>query len=109
MGSCKRRFACAAVVLITAAASISGCTAPKSRPQPAVAASSSAAPAAPARNPVEHVVVIFDENISFDHYFGTYPKAANSDGTPFHAAPRTPKVNGLTRKLLKDNPNAYNP
>src|SRR5262245_2618890 len=33
--------------------------------------------------PIKHVVVIFDENISFDHYFGTYPKAANTDGTTF--------------------------
>ena len=23
--------------------------------------------------PIKHVVVIFDENVSFDHYFGTYP------------------------------------
>src|SRR5215472_15620512 len=27
--------------------------------------------------PIKHLVVIFDENISFDHYFGTYPFAAN--------------------------------
>ena len=46
--------------------------------------------------PIKHVVVIFGENISFDHYFGTYPKAANTDGTPFTAAQHTPKVNGLT-------------
>jgi phospholipase C len=64
---------------------------------------------AAARSPIQHVVVIFDENISFDHYFGTYPKAANTDGTRFVAAPRTPAVNGLTPKLLKHNPNAYNP
>ena len=25
--------------------------------------------------PIKHVVVIFQENISFDHYFGTYPNA----------------------------------
>ena len=35
--------------------------------------------------PIKHVVVIFDENESFDHYFGTYPYAANTDGTPFVA------------------------
>src|SRR5947208_16627177 len=58
---------------------------------------------------IKHVVVIFGENISFDHYFGTYPKAANTDGTPFTAAHGTPKVNGLDKKLLTDNPNAYNP
>jgi phospholipase C len=59
--------------------------------------------------PIKHVVVIFDENISFDHYFGTYPKAANTDGTKFVAKPGTPKVNGLTPALLTDNPNEYNP
>jgi phospholipase C len=30
--------------------------------------------------PVEHVVIIFQENQSFDHYFGTYPIAANPPG-----------------------------
>ena len=32
--------------------------------------------------PIKHVVVIFQENVSFDHYFGTYPNAANTDGQP---------------------------
>jgi phospholipase C len=59
--------------------------------------------------PIKHVVVIFDENISFDHYFGTYPKAANTDGTKFVAKRNTPKVNGLTPALLTANPNEYNP
>ncbi|MBB5340806.1 phospholipase C [Tunturiibacter gelidoferens] len=36
---------------------------------------------------IKHVVVIFGENISFDHYFGTYPNAANLPGeTPFAPA-----------------------
>src|SRR5271170_1620699 len=35
--------------------------------------------------PIKHVVVIFDENESFDHYFGTYPYAANTDGSHFQA------------------------
>ncbi|GAA0226060.1 alkaline phosphatase family protein [Actinomadura nitritigenes] len=61
------------------------------------------------RSPIKHVVVIYGENISFDHYFGTYPKAANTDGTPFHAAKGTPRINGLTHKLLTDNPNQYDP
>src|ERR1700712_4648138 len=67
------------------------------------------APAAQARSPIQHVVVIFDENISFDHYFGTYPKAANTDGTTFKAAKGTPSVNGLSQQLLTKNPNTYNP
>jgi len=27
-------------------------------------------------------VVIYLENVSFDHYFGTYPHAANTSGQP---------------------------
>lgn len=47
--------------------------------------------------PIKHVIVIFQENVSFDHYFATYPFAANSTaGEPvFEAAPGTPAVNGL--------------
>jgi phospholipase C len=59
--------------------------------------------------PIKHLVVIFDENVSFDHYFGTYPYATNGDGSSFHAAPGTPKVNGLTPALLTSNPNENNP
>jgi phospholipase C len=56
--------------------------------------------------PIKHLVVIFDENISFDHYFGTYPNALNGEGEPkFMAAPNTPKVNGFTSALLHNNPN----
>ncbi len=68
--------------------------------------------------PIKHLVVIFDENESFDHYFGTYPYAANTDGTRFVPKPGTPTVNGLYSKitktgpvgpLLTSNPNLYNP
>ena len=60
--------------------------------------------------PIRHVVVIYDENISFDHYFGTYPHAVNGPGeVPFHAAPGTPTVNGLSGALLSRNPNSTNP
>jgi len=59
--------------------------------------------------PIKHLVVIFQENVSFDHYFGTYPVAANSDGQKFAAAPGTPSVNGLSSNLLTSNPNASNP
>jgi phospholipase C len=59
--------------------------------------------------PIRHLVVLFQENVSFDHYFGTYPHAANTDGRPFHAKRGTPRVNGLTGALLTHNPNEYNP
>src|ERR1700745_4243251 len=63
--------------------------------------------------PIKHLVIIFQENISFDHYFGTYPKAANTSGQLFRAARGTPKVNNLANmpgaggvgNLLTNNPN----
>jgi phospholipase C len=56
--------------------------------------------------PIKHIVVIFQENISFDHYFGTYPNATNPPGEPtFHAKADTPTVNGLSPALLTSNPN----
>jgi phospholipase C len=59
--------------------------------------------------PIKHVVVIFGENISFDHYFGTYPYATNPKGEPkFVAASNTPAVNGFTAALLYSNPNFLN-
>ncbi|MDI5969196.1 alkaline phosphatase family protein [Streptomyces sp. SL13] len=85
----------------------------------AAAAASAPASAVPAHQggiaatatPIKHVVVLFDENNSFDHYFGTYPKAANTDGTRFTASPRTPKdVNNLvTSGNLTSNANEYAP
>ena len=88
----------------------------------AVAATTSAVPAlaAPA-TPIEHVVVIYSENISFDHYFATYPNALNKDGEKlqgsekdapkFKAKEGTPKVNNLENNdLLGDkNPNSTKP
>lgn len=51
--------------------------------------------------PIKHLVVIYQENVSFDHYFGTYPNATNPAHEPvFRAAPGTPSVNGLTDGLL---------
>ena len=50
--------------------------------------------------PIKHVVVIFQENVSFDHYFGTYPNAANLAGQPvFKALAGTPAVNNLSTPL----------
>src|SRR6201996_4017060 len=60
--------------------------------------------------PIKHLVVIFQENISFDHYFGTYPYAANPKGEPaFYAKSGTPSVNNLLGGgLLTNNPNLLN-
>ena len=59
--------------------------------------------------PIKHLVVIFGENISFDHYFGTYPNATNPTGEPvFKARKGTPTINGLSGGLLTKNPNLLN-
>ena len=57
--------------------------------------------------PIKHLVVIYDENVSFDHYFATYPTATNPSGEPvFHGFADTPTVNNLvTANLLTNNPN----
>src|SRR5579872_1753710 len=97
-----------ASVVATAAALVAG---------GAVATAAAASTAAPAAfrgahgtaTPIKHVVVIFQENVSFDHYFGTYPSAADKSGQPFTAKPGTPTVNGLTPALLTANPNGSNP
>src|ERR1700733_6764825 len=79
-------------------------------PETATAAPAAPATATPATaTPIKHLVVIFNENISFDHYFGTYPHATNPAGEPqFRAAPGTPSVNGLNHGLLTRNPNLVN-
>src|SRR5277367_1515114 len=60
--------------------------------------------------PIRHLVVIFQENVSFDHYFATYPDAQNKPGeTPFVPRPGTPTVNGLKETLLSHNPNSAPP
>jgi phospholipase C len=61
--------------------------------------------------PIKHIVVIFQENVSFDHYFGTYPHAFNLAGeTPFHAKEGTPEANTLLSSgLIEHNPNKANP
>jgi phospholipase C len=72
--------------------------------------------------PIKHVVVIFGENVSFDHYFATYPHAANAAGetvqgsgapaSSFTASPGTPQeINTLRNAnlLSPNNPNSVQP
>ncbi len=62
--------------------------------------------------PIKHIIVIFQENNSFDHYFGTYPHATNPTGeSQFIPAKTTSHVNNLEwpNDLLKNNPNKYLP
>jgi phospholipase C len=61
------------------------------------------------KTPIKHLVVVFNENRSFDHYFATYPNALNVDGEPaFRAAKGTQTdINNLLSNptLLENNPN----
>lgn len=62
--------------------------------------------AAATATPIQYLVVIFNENVSFDHYFGTYPVALNPPGeNKFIAKANTPTVDGLSAALLTSNPN----
>jgi phospholipase C len=82
-------------------------SAPASAPAPTVSAQDALTTA----TPIKHLVVIFGENRSFDHYFGTYPNAQNPVGEPaFTAAANTPtQINNLNQKsLLTSNPNFLN-
>src|SRR5215831_11672412 len=61
------------------------------------------------KTPIKHLVVYYSENVSFDHYFGTYPNALNPEGEPvFEPAKNTPRdINNLLSSptLLTNNPN----
>jgi phospholipase C len=80
---------------------------------PVYSASAQSQDGSSTKTPIKHVVVIFQENVSFDHYFGTYPHAkANNDGTKYFGGSKndTPRVNSLeSAGLLTDNPNGVNP
>src|ERR1700743_307163 len=61
--------------------------------------------------PIKHLIVIYGENVSFDHYFGTYPHATNPIGEPaFHAKKDTQTDNHTVDPpgLLTNNPNFTN-
>ncbi len=64
---------------------------------PPATATVSAQDSLPTATNIKHLVVIYGENVSFDHYFGTYPNATNPTGEPaFSAAANTQTdINGL--------------
>jgi phospholipase C len=91
-------------------------------PIAAQAATGAQAPASPANSaaytdslptatPIKHIVIIYDENVSFDHYFATYPHATNPVGEPKFLAliPNGNLNNLVTANLLTHNPNDTNP
>ncbi len=96
----KRKLVAVAAILVAAAVAVV-----------AAGASGGAKRDSATTTPIKHLVVIFQENVSFDHYFATYPVAANPPGEPpFVAADNTPSVNGLNESLLApNNPNSVQP
>jgi phospholipase C len=104
----KRRPAIIATSAVAGALALAMVSACAGNGSEQVALSSAKSPVS-TTTPIKHLVVIFGENVSFDHYFGTYPKAANTDGTRFTAKPHTPGIDGLDNKLLTRNPNQYDP
>lgn len=87
------------------AQSTTGAKAPAS-----ISATANAADAFATATPIKHLIVIYDENVSFDHYFATYPTATNPSGEPrFTARAGTPQANNLvSANLLTNNPNFTN-
>jgi phospholipase C len=91
-------------------------------PPPATTSTTSVQDSIATATPIKHIVIIYQENVSFDHYFGTYPVAGNPGSPaelPFIAAKNTPTdINNLletssgftikTSPLLIDNPNSTN-
>src|SRR5260370_42107443 len=74
-------LAAAGVIAALAVSPLSAASAQQSNQQLAYADSAGTAP------PIKHVVVIFQDNVSFDHYFGTYPHASNTSGQAFTDLP----------------------
>jgi phospholipase C len=103
---------CLAVSLsatLVASPLLTGCSTSSSQPASTAPAPVVAVPVTSSQV-IKHVVVIFGENISFDHYFGTYPNAANlpGDAVKFMAATGTPtNINNYVSNpgLLTENPN----
>jgi phospholipase C len=100
-------FSAAAILLGGAAGGALSAAPPAGAVAPADAVGAPPQDARPTATPIKHLVVIFNENVSFDHYFATYPRATNPPGEPVFSALRyTPLVNNLVRAhLMIRNPN----
>ncbi len=91
---------------ITAALALTGCGS-VTPPNPTVTTTPAAVAVSP-QTAIKHIVVIYGENVSFDHYYGTYPNATNTGGTTFTAAAGTPtNINNYVSNpnLVTSNPN----
>jgi phospholipase C len=95
--------------LIAVAASVTSTTSMAGKSLAPEKTSAAGPNALPTKSPIKHLVVIFNENVSFDHYFATYPNAMNPEGEPrFEPAKNTQAdINNLSTNpgLLDNNPN----
>jgi phospholipase C len=60
-------------------------------------------------HPIKHIIIIIQENTSFDHYFGTYPHPIKLNESKFKPSENTPSVNGFPNIIMNNNPNLVNP
>ncbi len=100
--SAGKRFLKPALALAISAALLAACGSDNSSTATTTTTTTTTTTVATAKaaTPIQHVVVIFQENVSFDHYFGTYPTASNPAGEPgFTAATGTPSANNLLTPL----------
>ncbi|WP_244818411.1 phospholipase C [Caballeronia sp. Lep1P3] len=69
-------------IAVGALLTIAACGSDHDNPTSSSTPSVSAQDALQTATPIKHLVVIFGENVSFDHYFATYPNAKNVSGEP---------------------------
>src|SRR5689334_18126637 len=98
-----------AIGATVASASTSSANTTGSVAAPAAVSSQAYRVFAPTATPIKHLVVIYDENVSFDHYFGTYPTATNPAGQPQFAVPPGPPVVDGLQNVAVPNPNHGEP
>jgi phospholipase C len=64
--------------------------------------SSAVVSSASTANPIKHIVIIFQENVSFDHYFATYPHAMNgANGSRFTSDQHTALTHELGSQTIQ--------
>jgi phospholipase C len=91
-------------LIVVAAAAAAGFLSLSGAPPPPTASISAPRPAAPnGIDTIEHVIIVVQENRSFDHYFGTYPGADGFPGRSLRRSERAPTRGHPGRPGLGDS------